>query len=555
MPAAAEESPAADVGGDAGVDAAAVKSTDEAAASSSAAKDDVHHEGVLLSHPHVEEPYFPESYAGSPLFESNGSKQQKPFFYYKQSPHGDTSFLISRQSVQHNSRSIYENYGTTLWLIIILHITYFYQWNKRYPKQDVCTNYEQLVEKKQYYRAVVAVLSHPPVEGERGGANVIRHDSNDNNEASSTSVNTDATAATTGISRFIPCFTFIHRFIQSARRIKQQYVDLLLRPLLSGSLSGLPLLTFCSHILWQCRALEELFNTYEGSVIGRADEDNVDGIEEIQTLAIRVQKAEENASSSSKIVPPDGYAYFRMLVTLSLTALLLELGYLRSTLRRIDETIDYDNSRNSPRNLLRRRPMGSLGSLCAALLSVYDSHFPYTHIPVVPFVRMSFISNSIFSHTCLIFILFLLCHRMHSLMSVVCGLFSGALWSLQITSFLGSKYWGDTMLWALFIAILFSLKANTTYSRLLSAVIPCLDHVAWNRDGEIVGNAAYDVPNQDGRNSPDIDLEMGNRSSRGNGGNRTSEQLPLLSQSVSTMSGSSSTIRGRVPRIDSIDSS
>ena len=546
MPAAAEESPAAQNGGG-GVDA-----------SSSAAKDDVH-DGALLSHPHVEEPHFPEYPDGSPLFESNGSKQQKPFFYYEQSPHGDTSFLISRQSVQHDRRSIYENYGTTLWLIIILHIIYFYQWNKRYSKQDVCTNYEQLVEKKQYYRAVVAVFSHPPVNGERGGANVTRHDSNDNstNETSSTSVNyngnADATVATTGISRFIPCLTFIHRFIQSVRRIKQQYVDLLLRPLLSGSLSGLPLLAFCSHILWQCRALEELFNNYEGSVIGRAVEDNVDGIEEIQTIAIRVQKADEDASSSRMV--PDDYAYFRMLVTLSLTALLLELGYLRSTLRRIDQTIDYDNSRNSPRNLLRRRSMGSLGSLCAALLSVYDSHFPYTHVPVVPFVRLSFISNSVFSHTFLIFILFLLCHRMHSLMSVVCGLFSGALWSLQITSFLATKYWGDRMLWALFIAILFSLKANTTYSRLLSTVIPCLDHVAWNRDGEIVGAAAYDVPNQGGRNSPDVDLEMGNRSSRSNGGNRTNEQLPLLSQSVSTMSGSSSTIRGRVPRIDSIDSS
>ena len=141
MPAAAdEESPAVQNGGGGDVDAAAaaappgLKSTDEAAASSSAAKDDVQ-EGALLSHPHVvEEPHFPEYPDGSPLFESRGSKQQKPFFYYEQSPHGDTSFLISRQSVRHDRRSINENYGTTLWLIIILHIIYFYQWNKRYSK-------------------------------------------------------------------------------------------------------------------------------------------------------------------------------------------------------------------------------------------------------------------------------------------------------------------------------------------------------------------------------------------------------------------------------------
>jgi hypothetical protein len=469
-----------------------------------------------------------------------------PFFYYKKSPSGSSQFLLHPQSVQHQNRSLYENYGTTLLFIIVLHIIYAYQWNKRCSKQDVCTNYDQLVEKKQFYRAVVAVMSHPPVDGgERGGNHTVV--GSINNEAASTSVNENATVAATGISRFIPSLTFIHRFLHLARRIKQQYVDRLLKPLVSGSLSGLPLLAFCSHILWQCRALEELYVEYGGTLIGRVLDDYI-GIESIGTVAIHIKTAEDTSSSSQlKQYQPDNYAYFRVLVALALTALLLEVSYLRHTLRRLDQTIDYDNSRNSPRNILKQRSMVSLCSISAALLTVYDSHFPFTPMPLLPFVRVPFLTNSGFGKTIMVLILFVLCHRIHPVTSVISGLLSGTLWSLQITSFLGEKYWGDLMLWSLAFAIVLSLKANASYSRLLSALIPCLDHVAWNRDGEVVdATTAVNASNQSERNTSAEDVEMGNTN-----GIRT-DHLPLLSH-ASTISGSS-TIRGRVPRIDTMDS-
>jgi len=373
-----------------------------------------------------------------------------PFFYHQKSPSGSSQFLLHPQSVQHQNKPLYENYGTTLLLIIVLHIIYFYQWNKRCSKQDVCTNYDQLVEKKQFYRTVVAVMSHPPVDGGERGGNQTVVGSNNNNEATASTtndVNGNAATATTGISRFIPCLTFLHRFLHSARRIKQQYVDRLLQPLVSGSLSGLPLLAFCSHILWQCRALEELYVEYGGTLVGRVLDD-ADGIDRIGTVAIHMKTAEDTSSSSSHLEEHqhDSYAYFRVLVTLTLTALLLEVKYLRDTLRRLDQTIDYDNSRNSPRNILKQRSMVSLCSLCAALLTVYDSHFPFTQIPLLPFVRVSFLTNSGFGKTLMILILFVLCHRVHPVTSVISGVISGALWSLQITSFLGTKYWGDMML-------------------------------------------------------------------------------------------------------------
>mmetsp|Transcript_17890 Transcript_17890/g.28084 ORF Transcript_17890/g.28084 Transcript_17890/m.28084 type:complete len:553 (-) Transcript_17890:39-1697(-) len=475
-----------------------------------------------------------------------------PFFYYQKSPSGSSQFLLHPQSIQDPNKSLYENYGTTLLLIIVLHIIYVYQWNKRYSKKDVCTNYEQLVEKKQYYRAVVAVMSHPPVDGgERGGSNNTTATTTavvgsiDSEAASTNTNNGNAATATTGIARFIPCLTFLHRFLHSARRIKQQHVDRFLQPLVSGSLSGLPLLAFCSHILWQCRALEELYVEYGGTLVGRVL-DPAEGIDRIGTGAIHMKTAESQLEQHEY----DSYAYFRVLVTLALTALLLELKYIRGIVRRLDRTIgSIDNSRNSPQNILKQRSMVSLCSLCGALLTVYDYHFPFIQIPLLPFVRVSFLTNSSFNKTLLILILFVLGHRVHPISSVISGVVSGALWSLQITSFLGTKYWGDMMLWSLAIAIVLSLKANTTYTW-PSAVIPCLDYVAWNREGEVVNTAASNVVNQSERNTMAVDLEMGDTSLQTNV--IQTEHLPLLSQ-ASTMSGSS-TIRGRVPRIDTMAS-
>ena len=552
----AAESPSQDGGGgddDAAASPALKFSIDKAAASAAAATKTQEKEVQPKSAPKAKSKATTTTADKKEQIVSDDTSKH-PFFYHQKSLSGASQLLLHPQSVQHQNRSLYENYGTTLLLIIFLHIIYVYQWNKRYSKQDLCTNYDQLVEKKQYYRAVVAVMSHPPVDGgERGGNNNTVVAGGTNNESSSStnvnSGNAAATATTTGISRFIPCLTFLHRYLHSARRIKQQYVDRLLQPLVSGSLSGLPLLAYCSHILWQCRALEELYVEYGGTLVGRVLDD-ADGVDLIGINAIHMKTAEDTSSSKLEQHQPDSYAYFRVLVTLALTSLLFEVWYLQNTVRRLDQTIDYDNSRNSPRNTLKQRSMVSLCSLSAALLTVYDSHFPFVQIPLLPFVRVPLLTNSGVGKTLMILILLVLCHRVHPVTSVFSGMLSGALWSLQVTSFLGTKYWGGMMLWSLAIIIVLSLKANTTYSRLLTAIIPCLDHVAWNRDGEVVNTTPSNASNQSGRNTPTVDLEMGNASRTY--GIRT-EHLPLLSQ-ASTISGSSSTIRGRVPRIDTMDS-
>ena len=61
----------------------------------------------------------------------------------------------------------------------------------------------------------------------------------------------------------------------------------ILHPFIHGSLSGLPLLAFTSHILWQCRALEELYDGYDGKLIlgVNADTNQTQFIKEIPAEA------------------------------------------------------------------------------------------------------------------------------------------------------------------------------------------------------------------------------------------------------------------------------
>ena len=78
-------------------------------------------------------------------------------------------------------------------------------------------------------------------------------------------------------------------------------------------------------------------------------------------------------------------------------------------------------------------------------------------------------------------------------------------------------------------------------------LIPCIDYVAWNGEGEISdGSSSVLRPNTSRGSSSDDDLEMGTTR---NG----EERYPLLSSQSSSMSGGS-TIRGRVPLINTMES-
>merc|ERR1711957_917533 len=134
---------------------------------------------------------------------------------------------------------------------------------------------------------------------------------------------------------------------------------------------------------------------------------------------------------------------------------------------------------------LSKRAMCSMASLSTALLAVYDFHFPHTPPAVLPFFQAKSPSGlSLIMSTC---ILAILTHRIHPITSIVSGLLGGSLWCLGLTSFLGTRYWGDRLLFILAVGILFSLKAQPNYSWYLAKLFPCIDYVSWDLKGDING--------------------------------------------------------------------
>jgi hypothetical protein len=494
---------------------------------------------------------------------SSASFQQIDTIAHNDQPH---PFFYHTNTTKHHftlhSPPSHSTYNTTLSLIVSLHLLYIYQWNKRLSRSDVATNYEQLVNQRQYWRGALAVISHPPIEG--GERQVMNDYSSHEND----SLNGDDVSNTTATRRFQAAwivYSRIQSFIRTTCAPFRAFTRRILHPLVFGHLSGLPLLAFVSHVLWQCRALEEIYDVHGGILIlGVQDGDSV---RKFVGMASHVVLMDSNGNLTTNLDEGNNSSsYLRVLIALATTSMLLEISFLRAILRRMDRHIDFNGYSTTPRTLLSQRAICSLTSLSAAVLSVYDAMFPYAPPPILPFVKVPLVNSSGFSLLFSIIILCILAHRIHPVTSVVSGLLSGTLWALGVTSFLGTRYWGNFMIGCLFGAILLSLKTNPSWSTYLGLVLPCLDYVSWEGQGNFRESHAPTTNSQFGNSRMESnELEMGQSSylESNDMANNLSlpqssvilERRPLLAHNTdSTLSDESRVIRGRVPFINSMES-
>lgn len=397
-----------------------------------------------------------------PLHEpaTTAGSTQGPFLHFSNETNSPSQFKLHPRNPPN---STYDAYGTTLTLVVLLHMIYLYQWNRRRSRSDVCTNYDQLVNKRQYYRAVVAVCSHPPVSHPPVQERSTNVDGINDEEPSS--ANSEASAEGSGIrGRLRGLFASLCRFS---------------RPLVQGKLSGLPLLAYASHIIWQVRALEELYDEHAGSLIisvhGDIDLRHIAGTGRV--LADPVARNIETSTHGTI----EGCTYFRVLVVLISVSLAMELTLLRKAFRVVERHIDFGGTYN-PHELLSHRAICSTSSLAAALINIYSHRFPDTPLPLLPFVR---ISTPAFHLVSSLFVLWLLSRRIHPFASILSGLFSGALWSLGITTFLSCRYWGNVLFFVLGMGFLMSFKAHPIMSRYVGTLVPCLDYVSWDGEGKM----------------------------------------------------------------------
>jgi hypothetical protein len=511
-----------------------------------------------------------------------------PFFYYQNTTSSNNNassaslrrprYFALNNNLNNNHQinsNYYDNYGTTITIILLLHVIYFYQWNKKYKRHDICTSYKQIVILKQFYTALLAIVSHPPVEEDHNTTNMVitsSSSSSENDDSSSTNTNTSTnqqqlllndgvTRVVAVSSSMVPSSAYSSRGNSSTSSIRilllllqqlQSIISTVLQVLYNGSFSGLPLLTYATHILWQCRALEELYDEQNGrlllGIVVAASGDGggiginltiqslVSGIGTAQQLLfVRTDHSSSSLSSNrddnhelyTTTTATSCYSYFHVLIVLGLTSLLLELSLVRIMLRQLDTIINFDGySIISPQRLLsQNRPVCSIASLVTAVLCVYDNYFPYTPIPILPFIRVSnnlssLLSSSLFggmvNNLIIVAILSLLSRGVHPISSILCGIWSGTLWSWGITTFLGTWYWGNMMLVVLLFVILLSLMAQPLYLTYMRVFVPCIDYVAWDEDGNIISLSTMEresggaVPPMH-RNEHVVDLEMNSR--------------------------------------------
>jgi hypothetical protein len=345
------------------------------------------------------------------------------------------------------------DFPTTSLLITWIHLVFFYQWQKRTPRKKITVNYHTIVQHKRFYRLWPALWSHPPME-RNGGAE--EENARQPGEAATVMSSPPISVTMEGPGNPPRSDLWQQPRIRQVVAWGQRQWKLVTQ----GPLSGGPLLLYNSHILWSCRALEEVSHHTTG----------------------------------------DPWTYARSLVALLSLAVILELLFTHALVRAIDRgqaspvspgvdeafqpAFDGTSSLDPMmlhqlRQRVKSRAIASLTALTAATLVVF--RFRYVHVPlaVLPwgsdrfFLLLARNTHSPALTYCLCMgILFLLARTVHP-MGVVTGAVTGVAWSTWGWDFLGQAYYGRWMLFVL--ALLTILSAQADYPRWF----PCIDHVLW----------------------------------------------------------------------------
>lgn len=380
-------------------------------------------------------------------------------------------------------------YTTSILLIICIHLIFAYQWSQRNTRQDVVASYRDVVIRKQFHKALIATLSHPASDSSAVSSYAYTP-MYERNSSSAVPMGDDSeihTRRTSTISNEIAN-------ILSSRSNMMEKMKAALRPLVDGKLSGLPLLAYVSHIIWQCRPLEEFFDYASDRQYASLHHPtfNVTTIIAADSVIQQTFHAGSDHTSASK--SEESYRYHRVIIALMFTSLCLDLLVTHLVAGHFKGLISRSNS-SGQQTLDRAMDRGicSLTPLCTALLVMYTEYFPHTSISVLPCMNTTRIgiTSSVLGYILSYIILSLLSHRSYPLMGVLCGSMSGILWINGLTKFLAGAYSGNCLI--LFLALLFALSYKVQYlsvsrtRRTLPGIdwFPCIEKVLWDENGHI----------------------------------------------------------------------
>ena len=373
---------------------------------------------------------------------------------------------------------IFKLYATTLSLLLIIHAVFIYQIIKKSTRDEVSTSFRRIVIKKQFHRAVLALISHPPISNARL---VLSAPEDDQSPVEVEMGNTSPGQR--------PIENLFGRFISGKLKA-------FVNPFINGKFSGLPLLAYLCHCIWQCRPLEEIYDYgYDRLQGSHHPTFNMTTIIEADTI---LQKYFQTKTSHGNTSKEDlSFLYYRVLLVLALTALsthLLLTKLLVTMLR----------NRTSGHAFLDRlmdRDYATLTSLATALVILYTAHFPYTSISVLPGMDTSimWVSWSSVGFILTYGILTLLSFRTRNITSVFHGSLSALLFLNGWSTFLATRYWGNWLVILGGFVCALSIKAEYQSTRqqghYRTAIdwLPCIDSVLWNENGVLNDFSAMDT--------------------------------------------------------------
>lgn len=397
-------------------------------------------------------------------------------------------------------------YTTTFGIIVAIHFLFLHQLKRKRCRRDVVTSYRSIIIHKKFHQALLAILSHPPItsvlaessyayvqhsrEGEGGDDNAVDIEMGYNGavgerrwshipESSCLSI----LLSCTGLLPWATVRWLFHK------------IWVMKKLLCMGSLSGLPLMTYISHVLWECRLLEEIYdNCHDGLSERHGTNCNLGILDDEKNVHLNSVHESSHREHDSTL------QYYRVLIVLGFVAICV---HLTITHLLIVQFTNVGNRQNIVEKLLDKEYC-TLTSLAAALLIIYVDHFPYTPISALPLLDTSVIG---FGTSSLGFFLnfgflALLSFRNCGISGLLYGSISGLLWINGYTTFLATRYWNNWLLGCLTLSCLLSIKheqnqrddgrrRGQSSSRRDGDIdwLPFIDSVAWDQCGRL----GYDV--------------------------------------------------------------
>ena len=103
----------------------------------------------------------------------------------------------------------------TILILVLWHLLFLRQWNKRRKSQHVLVDYSTIVQRKRFHRLWLTLLSHPPLSSSSSQTNYSNHAPNPDTDSSSGSSDPNPSSRTIEMGNHVPTPEYHEQLVMS----------------------------------------------------------------------------------------------------------------------------------------------------------------------------------------------------------------------------------------------------------------------------------------------------------------------------------------------------